>query len=73
MKKYIDKFKTKSNVDALIGSLAVVTEDISPNKAGKVKIEGEIWLAVSQDDIKVNENAKIVSVDGTKLVVKKNI
>ena len=73
MKKYIEKYKVSSNVDALIGCSAIVVEEIKPNKKGKVKIASEIWLAVSQDEFKVNDVATVVSVDGTKLVVKKNI
>jgi membrane protein implicated in regulation of membrane protease activity len=73
MKKYIEKYKVASNVDALIGCPAVVVEEIKPNKKGKVKIASEVWLAVSQEEFKVNDVATVVSVDGTKLVVKKNI
>lgn len=73
MKKYIDRCKVKSNVDALVGCPAVVVEEIKPNKKGKVTIAGEVWLAVSQEEFKVNEVATVVSIDGTKLIVKKNI
>ncbi|MFA7074780.1 MAG: NfeD family protein [Endomicrobiaceae bacterium] len=73
MKKYIDKKKIETNVDSLIGTPATVIEDIKPNKRGKVKVAGEIWLAVSEEEFTAGETAVIVSVDGTKLVVKKNI
>lgn len=73
MKKHIEKYKIQSNVDALINCPAVVIEEIKPNKKGKVKIAGETWLAISQEEFKVNDVATVVSVDGTKLVVKKNI
>ena len=37
-----------SNVDALIGEKALVTEAVDPSKAGVVKVHGESWRAVSQ-------------------------
>lgn len=70
-KKYITKRKTETNVDSLIGAKAIVTEDIKENSMGKIKIEGEIWLAVSKENIAKGETVTIESVDGTKLVVKK--
>ncbi len=73
MKKYIEKYKVQSNVDALVGCPAVVVEEIKPNKKGKVKIAGEVWSAISEEEFKTNDVATVVSVDGTKLVVKKNI
>ena len=70
-RKYIAKQKTETNVDSLIGVNAPVIEEIKVNSMGKVKIEGEIWLAVSKEDIAKGETVTIESVDGTKLVVKK--
>jgi len=73
MKKYIDKKKIETNVDSLIGAPAVVLEDIKTNKRGKVKVAGEIWLAISEEEFNAGETVIIASIDGTKLVVKKNI
>ncbi|WP_372520529.1 NfeD family protein [Candidatus Ruminimicrobiellum ovillum] len=70
-KKYIAKQKTETNVDSLIGTKAIVIEDIKVNDMGKVKTEGEIWLAVSNENIAKGETVVIESIDGTKLVVKK--
>ena len=41
-----------ANVDALMNQKAYVLEDISPKKFGRVKIEGEEWLAESTEEIK---------------------
>ncbi|MDD2523752.1 MAG: NfeD family protein [Endomicrobiia bacterium] len=73
MKRYISKKKIETNVDSLIGAPAVVTEIIKSNKIGKVKVAGEIWLAVSEEEINTGETVVIISVNGTKLIVKKNI
>lgn len=70
-KKYVAKQKTETNVDSLIGTKAIVIEDIKVNDMGKVKTEGEIWLAVSKENIAKGETVIIESIDGTKLVVKK--
>jgi membrane protein implicated in regulation of membrane protease activity len=70
-KKYVAKQKIETNVDSLIGTKAIVIEDIKVNDMGKVKTEGEVWLAVSKEDIAKGETVIIEAVDGTKLVVKK--
>ncbi|AKL97477.1 NfeD family protein [Endomicrobium proavitum] len=71
-KKLMSKSETvNSNVDALIGAQAVVTEKISLQKAGFVKVNGEIWLAESDGEIESGETVKIKSVSGTKVFVKK--
>ena len=71
-KKYVAKKKIETNVDSLIGAPAVVIEKIKAKGTGKIKVAGEIWLAVSKEDIEVDESVVIEAVDGTKLVVKKD-
>ena len=70
-KKYVAKQKTQTNVDSLIGTKAIVIEEIKVNDIGKVKVEGEVWLAISKENIAKDETVIVESVDGTKLVVKK--
>lgn len=70
-KRYIAKQKTETNVDSLIGAKAIVIDEIKVNGMGKVKIEGEVWLAISKEDIAKGETVIVEAVDGTKLVVKK--
>ena len=71
LKKYMDKRKIETNVDSLIGTKTKVLEDISDGKPGKVKIEGEIWLAAANGEkIPAGTTVEVVSVDGTKLIVK---
>jgi len=64
-----------SKKEALVGRKAYVTKDIRPNEMGLVKFEGQIWTAgaASDDEIKVGETVKIVSVEGAKVVVTKYI
>lgn len=63
-----------TNSNALIGKRAIVTDEISSEKfAGKVKIGGQEWSAISSDDTVVleGENVIVKSIDGVKLVVEK--
>jgi len=71
-KMYIAKKKIETNVDSLIGAPAVVIEKIKKNSKGKIKVAGEVWLAVSKEDIDFGEDVVIESVQGTKLVVRKD-
>src|ERR1700733_7829291 len=50
-----------SNVDALIGQKALVTETIGAKTPGVVKVHGESWRAVSEkDEFKKDEWVEIV-------------
>lgn len=60
-----------SNVDALLNQKAVVLEEIKPNKFGRVKIEGEEWLAESSEEIPKGSRVNILEIKGVRLVVKK--
>ena len=73
-KRYFAKKKVETNIDSLIGSPAVVTEKIKSNYMGKIKVAGEIWNAVCKQniDVEVGESVVIESIDGTKLVVRKD-
>lgn len=66
-----NKMTVNSNVDALIGAEALVTEKIVPEKPGFVKVRGEIWLAESDSEIEPGTKVAIESLSGTKVFVKK--
>ncbi|MBI5574020.1 MAG: NfeD family protein [Elusimicrobia bacterium] len=70
--KLIKKPSRPANVDALINQEAVVLEEIKPNKFGRVKIEGEEWLAESSEEIQKGSRVKIIEVKGVRLIVKKS-
>ncbi|MDR0486391.1 MAG: NfeD family protein [Elusimicrobiota bacterium] len=59
----------QTNVDALIDQTAIVTEKITPQKCGFIKIGGEIWLAESESEIETGSEAIIKEVSGTKVKV----
>ena len=70
--KFLKTSSRAANVDALVNQKANVIDDISPKKYGRVKVEGEEWLAESDEEIKKGEWVKILKVSGVKLVVKKS-
>lgn len=72
VKKIKAKGKTATNADMLIGKNGIVTEGITNDKfAGKVKVAGQEWSAVTADGSEIPKNAKILvkEISGVKLVV----
>ena len=69
-------FKTRDvamNSNALIGKSGVVLKDIKGDeKIGQVKVAGEIWSAVCEEDATIAKDSKItvLAISGVKLIVK---
>lgn len=61
----------ESNVDAMIGKIAVVTQEIEPHQPGKVKFEGEVWQATADVRIEPPSKVTIARVEGTRVHVQK--
>jgi len=61
----------KSNVDALVGQIGLVTKPIDPNSGGQVQIGGEIWLASASSAMAEGARVRVLSVSGTRLNVEK--
>ena len=71
-KKFIPKKDTnheKTNLDRIIGTRGVVTEDIEDLVIGEVLVDGKKWSAISSKPIKKGAKVKIIKIDGVKLVV----
>ena len=70
--KYFDDGKTiAKNAYGLIGKIGVVTTAINTLDAtGQVKVNGEIWSAKADEDIKQGTKVEILKIDGVKLIVK---
>ena len=49
----------------------IVTEKISKNNPGEVKVDGKRWSAISTEKINVNDEVLIEAIDGVKLKVRK--
>ncbi len=71
MKYLMNKDKVKTGVDALVGRVAIVSEDLKPT--GRVAIDGDDWRAVEVDESHVGIGEKVVvkKVDSATLHVKK--
>lgn len=66
------KSKRKSNTERFIGKEATVIETINSKTPGKIIIDGETWLAVSDTEITKNNKVLITGISGVKLIVKKS-
>jgi len=71
-KKNMRKNEIKTNADSLVGKIAVCTTAIKDGERGEVKIEGKIWTAISNEDIKEHDKVTVLAIKGVKLVVRKN-
>lgn len=69
--KLRSKDNEKTNLDRIIGEDAIVTEEITKNEVGEVKVDGKRWSAISKDKCVKGDTVKILKIDGVKLIVKK--
>lgn len=69
-----NKHPLPTNMHALIGQKVLISEDITPEKAGTAKIYGDIWLVREKNNhaIQAETEVTIVDVQGCHLIVKKN-
>ena len=59
----------KTNLDRVVDEVGIVTEEITKNKPGEVKIDGKKWTAVSNRTIEKGKNVLIKRIEGVKLIV----
>ena len=73
MKKFTKNEKTvPTNFFSLSGKQGIVTKKIDCNNStGQVKVKGELWSAISDEDIEKDAKVKVLSIDGVKLKVEK--
>ena len=68
--KNTDEIKT--NVDAMVGKIGIVTKTIdSLHQSGQVKIDGETWSALGENEMNIEKGTQIIVKDikGVKVVV----
>ena len=68
--KFLHKSADKKDAGTLVCKTAEVVEEISPEKAGAVKLNGVLWTAISEENLQVGAKVKIIDVLGNKLKVK---
>ena len=60
----------KSNADAMVDRIAIVTRTIDPDKdVGQVRVDGQVWQAVAPVKIAKDEKVKVDQVIGVRLHV----
>ena len=71
LQKLVNQKKERTNIDRIFDMTGVVTEEISKNKSGVVKIDGKYWTAISDETIQEGSIVKVLQINSTKLKVKK--
>ncbi len=71
MVRLIRTREVPSNVKALVGQKGVSVEKIMPLHFGQVKLNGEIWTAVSSEEIDSGSLVEVIDIEGVKLIVQK--
>jgi len=69
--KYISKKTVPTNVYSIVGKQGIVTKSISFEEPGQVKVEGEIWTAISENSTAIEKDTEITvnKIEGVKLIV----
>lgn len=70
LKKYLNTRNEKTNFDRIIGMEGIVTEKISKNNIGEVKVDGKKWSAIADKTINVGSTVVILEITGVKVRVK---
>lgn len=66
LKQHVDK----TNLDRIINNVGIVTEKISKNHDGEVKVDGKRWTAFADKSLKVGTSVRILEIKGVRLKVK---
>ena len=69
--KLLKTHNEKTNLDRAIGMIGIVTQAITKDKTGEVKVDGKKWTAYADSSIKKNTKVKILEINGVKLKVEK--
>lgn len=69
LQELVNKTKTRTNADRILDMEGIVTEDITKNNSGEVKVDGKRWTAIADKEIKKGSTVKILKIEGVKLIV----
>ena len=67
--KFFGYKNEKTNLDRIVGMKGIVIEEIKKNKLGAVKVDGKVWSAYADKEIKVDSIVKILEIESTKVKV----
>jgi membrane protein implicated in regulation of membrane protease activity len=67
--------KVKTNVNDLVGREAIVTKRIGKYEKGEIKIQGQIWTAIAEnnDEIEAGTECTVIRIEGVKAIVRVKI
>lgn len=73
VKKFNKRETIATNVDKIIGMVGKVVKTIEPDEKGEVKVNYQLWTAISSSSVAIEEGSDVVvkEVVGNKLVVEK--
>lgn len=71
LQKLLKQKNEATNADRIIGMEGIVTEKITKNTPGEVKVDGKRWTAVADKEIKENSVVEVLEINGVKLKVEK--
>ena len=69
-KKVLGRQPVATNADMIIGKTCTVTEDIHPEGKGRVKADGQSWMAQCDVPLEKGRQAQICEIRGATLIVK---
>ena len=72
VRKFANTETVKTNVSSIIGKKGLVTKDInSINSTGQVRIDGELWSAIGENDMGISKGTEVevVEIKGVKVIV----
>ncbi len=73
LKSLIKTDDVKTNIDRIIGMEGIVTEKLSRNKNGAVKVDGKTWTAYSDEAIEENSIVIVLEIKGAKIKVREKV
>lgn len=69
--KNISKTKTRTNLDRIIGMKGIVTENITKDTTGVVKVDGKVWSSYADANLEKGSAVEVLQINGVKIKVKK--
>ena len=70
LQKYLTSKNEKTNYDRIIGMNGIVTEKITKNAIGEVKVDGKLWSAYADKTIQKDSIVEVLEINSTKIKVK---
>jgi membrane-bound serine protease (ClpP class) len=63
------KWKTATGKEELLGEEGIVTIALPAGSEGMIRVHGELWRAISKQNVAVGERVRVLRVEGLQLLV----